>query len=80
LDHLWLTTTKVEHFEPPSWPDGPHAKQMHLDLAVKDLLQATDDAVALGARRAEHQPAPDRYVVLYDPAGHPFCVTTQIPD
>ena len=26
------------------------------------------------------QPAPDRYIVLLDPAGHPFCLSTQIPD
>ena len=28
----------------------------------------------------DHQPGADRYVVLLDPAGHPFCLTTQIPE
>ncbi|HLM96560.1 MAG TPA: hypothetical protein VK283_09590 [Acidimicrobiales bacterium] len=29
---------------------------------------------------AAAQPAPDRYLVLLDPAGHPFCLSTQIPE
>jgi hypothetical protein len=33
-------------------------------------------AVALGARQAEHQADPSRWRVLFDPAGHPFCLTT----
>ena len=77
---MWIATTRVDGYEPPSWPQGTPPKQMHLDLAVDDLAQAELDAVGLGARKAEHQPAPDRYVVLLDPAGHPFCLTTQIPE
>ncbi|MGB8997061.1 MAG: VOC family protein [Pseudonocardiaceae bacterium] len=38
------------------------------------------EALWLGARRAPEQPAPDRWRVLLDPAGHPFCVSTQIPE
>jgi hypothetical protein len=53
---------------------------MHLDLAVDDLGQAETEALRLGAVRAADQPAPDRYIVLTDPAGHPFCLTTQIPE
>jgi hypothetical protein len=53
---------------------------MHLDLGVTDLEAAVADAERLGARVAPHQPAPDRWRVLLDPAGHPFCLTTQIPD
>jgi hypothetical protein len=26
------------------------------------------------------QPSPDRWRVLIDPAGHPFCLTTLIPE
>jgi len=33
-----------------------------------------------GAVRPDFQPAPERYVVLLDPAGHPFCLSTQIPE
>lgn len=31
--------------------------------------------LALGATRAEVQPNPDKWRVLIDPAGHPFCIT-----
>jgi hypothetical protein len=34
----------------------------------------------LGAVKPNIQPSPDRYIVLFDPAGHPFCLTTQIPE
>jgi hypothetical protein len=37
-----------------------------------------DSAMAAGARVATHQPDP-RWVVLLDPAGHPFCVTPYAP-
>ena len=79
-DRLWISAARVADYQPPTWPDGNSAKQMHLDLAVDDLGQAVTEAVGLGAVRAEVQPAPDRYVVLLDPAGHPFCLTTQIPE
>jgi hypothetical protein len=39
----------------------------------------TAEAERLGARPAATQPAPDRWRVMFDPAGHPFCLTTQIP-
>ena len=54
-------------------------KQIHLDLAVTDLDAAVAEAEGLGARVASFQPAPDRRRILFDPAGHPFCLTTQIP-
>ena len=80
LDRFWLSAVRVADFQIPTWPDGPSPKQMHLDLAVEDLEGSVNDALRLGARRAPVQPAPDRYVVLLDPAGHPFCLTTQIPE
>ena len=56
------------------------AKQIHLDLAVDDLAATSARAIDLGARLADVQPGADRYLVMIDPAGHPFCLTTQIPD
>ncbi len=79
-DRMWLAATRVEQYVPPTWPEGPVPKQLHLDLAVDDLDEAEERAVSLGAVRAQTQPAPDRYVVLLDPAGHPFCLSTQIPE
>jgi hypothetical protein len=80
LENTWLSTTKVENYKPPSWPTGSTPKQIHLDLAVDDLDSSELFAQQLGAVKAEFQPQPDRWRVLLDPAGHPFCVTTQIPD
>jgi len=80
LSSMWLSAVKVEGFTSPTWPDGAIAKQMHLDLAVDELAVSQARALDLGATKAEFQPAPDRYIVLFDPAGHPFCLTTQIPD
>jgi len=78
-DWVWLTALKVADYVPPTWPDGDVPKQIHLDLAVTDLEPAVAEAVRLGARIATFQPAPDRWRVLLDPAGHPFCLTTQVP-
>jgi hypothetical protein len=80
LDAMWLTAITVENYVPPTWPDDDSPKQIHLDLAVKDLATAAQEALALGATRCELQPDPDTYLVFLDPAGHPFCLTTQIPD
>lgn len=80
IPSMWIATVRVDEYVPPTWPDGERAKQIHLDLAVDDLAQGVAQALELGAVRADVQPAPERYVVLFDPAGHPFCLTTQIPD
>ena len=66
----------VEDYVEPGWPDTGQRKQMHLDVSVTDLDDATARAVALGARAADHQPQPSLWRVLLDPAGHPFCLTT----
>ncbi|MHB1209535.1 MAG: VOC family protein [Acidimicrobiales bacterium] len=77
---MWISAVKVDGYTPPTWPEGDIAKQIHLDLAVDDLAAGVTRALELGAVQADVQPAPERYVVLFDPAGHPFCLTTQIPD
>jgi hypothetical protein len=79
-DRVWVTAVRVPDHQPPTWPDGTRPKQIHFDLAVDDLGQAETEALRLGAVRAAGQPAPDRYIVLTDPAGHPFCLSTQIPE
>ncbi len=79
-DRVWLAAVRVPNYTPATWPDGDAPKQMHLDLAVDDLDVAEAEALRLGAHRAAQQPAPDRWRVLLDPAGHPFCLSTQIPE
>ncbi|MDA3626100.1 VOC family protein [Saccharopolyspora oryzae] len=75
-----LNVHRVVDYRAPSWPDGSTPKQMHLDIEVCDLEAAEEQALRLGARRADVQPALDRWRVLLDPAGHPFCLTTQFPE
>jgi hypothetical protein len=77
LDRLVLNAYRVDPYVPPTWPGGPVPKQAHLDLDVDDLGATELRALSLGAVRADHQPAPDSYRVMLDPAGHPFCLTTQ---
>jgi catechol 2,3-dioxygenase-like lactoylglutathione lyase family enzyme len=52
----------------PSWPDPGVPQQMHLDVMVDDLADASAAVLALGA-----QPLPGDHVFA-DPAGHPFCL------
>ncbi|MDN5757355.1 MAG: VOC family protein [Tomitella sp.] len=75
-----LTLIRVDDYEPPSWPNGPQRQQLHLDLAAQDLEADVAAAVDIGAREADFQPAPDRWRVLIDPAGHPFCLSAMRPD
>ncbi|KAB1947034.1 VOC family protein [Brevibacterium linens] len=63
----------IPDYQRPSWPDDGH-KQFHLDLAADDIQAAADRCVELGATRAEPQPG-ETWVVLLDPAGHPFCIS-----
>ncbi|MFE9812748.1 VOC family protein [Streptomyces sp. NPDC005227] len=79
LGRLLLVTVRVPNYRPPQWPDG-QGKQFHLDVAVDDLDRAEYLALANGATTAAHQPNPSRWRVLLDPAGHPFCLTTLIPN
>ncbi len=76
---VWLTFQRVDEYREPTWPEGPVPQQLHLEFSVNDLEAAQEQALAAGARLPATQPSPDRWRVLLDPAGHPFCVTTLIP-
>jgi Glyoxalase-like domain len=56
------------------WPDDDDPRRVHLDFRVDDLGQAEADLKRLGASVAEYQPGGRRFRVLFDPAGHPFCI------
>lgn len=73
-------TLKIEfqweqHYVAPVWPPVPGEQQMmsHLDIGVDDLEAGVTWAIEAGARLAEHQPQDD-VRVMFDPAGHPFCL------
>ena len=61
-------------YRPPQWPGQDVPQQMHIDFEVPDLDEGERQVLAIGARKYEPQPAPDRFRVYLDPAGHPFCL------
>jgi catechol 2,3-dioxygenase-like lactoylglutathione lyase family enzyme len=73
-----LGFVKVEKHIPPTWPGSDVPKQAHLELSVDDLDAGEAAILALGAVKPEFQPQPDRWRVLLDPAGHPFCISASI--
>lgn len=75
LGNLLLSATRVADYRPPTWPEDKTPKQIHLDLEAEDLESAEAEAVLLGATVAPNQSAPEKFRVLFDPAGHPFCFT-----
>ncbi|WKD31425.1 VOC family protein [Streptomyces xanthophaeus] len=74
-DGLFLGFQRVDGYRAPQWPDPSLPQQSHLDFTVDDLDEAEAALLELGAGRPEYQPGGDRWRVLTDPAGHPFCVT-----
>jgi catechol 2,3-dioxygenase-like lactoylglutathione lyase family enzyme len=71
---IQLGFQRVDGYRSAGWPDP--AKHAHLDLTVADLAEAEKELVGLGASRPEFQPGGDSWVVLRDPEGHVFCITT----
>jgi len=63
---------QVPGYSAPGWPDETTPKRYHLDFYVDDLDKAEEQALALGATKADNQPNPDGWLVLLDPGGHPF--------
>ena len=59
----------------PAWPPQPGWPQMsmHLEIEVDDLDEAVDHALSVGAEMAHYQPQ-ETVRVMFDPAGHPFCL------
>lgn len=71
---LTIEFTALETYRPPEWPDERGAKQFHLELMVDDLDEAAAALLASGATQPEFQPGGERFRVLIDPTGHPFCI------
>jgi catechol-2,3-dioxygenase len=68
-----LVAQRVSPYARPTWPG---TSIVHLDLTCEpaDLPAFQEHAEQCGAEVAPHQPD-ERWVVLLDPAGHPFCLT-----
>ena len=71
----YLSFDDSPDYTPPVWPavEGRQRMMMHIDIGVDDVAAAVAEAIERGATLAEIQPQED-VRVLYDPAGHPFCL------
>ncbi|MDG4793718.1 VOC family protein [Micromonospora sp. WMMD1082] len=76
-DGLFIGFQRVDDYQPPCWPGQSTPQQLHLDFAVENIDIAEAMLLELGAVKPEYQPGGDRFRVLTDPAGHPFCL---VPD
>ena len=74
---ILLVFQSVESYVPPTWPwESSKQQQMaHIDFYVDDLREAVDMAIMHGARKSDIQYY-DSSTVMFDPAGHPFCLST----
>ncbi|MGH9128353.1 MAG: nucleotidyl transferase AbiEii/AbiGii toxin family protein [Acidimicrobiales bacterium] len=69
-----LAFQRAERYAPPQWPSGV-PQQVHLDVMVDDLADASARARALGSVVLSEPTDDDNCVfqVHADPVGHPFC-------
>jgi catechol 2,3-dioxygenase-like lactoylglutathione lyase family enzyme len=74
---ILLVFQTVENYEPPVWPgeSGRQQQMAHIDFYVDNLEDAVENALQCGARIADVQYY-DTSTVMFDPAGHPFCLST----
>jgi predicted enzyme related to lactoylglutathione lyase len=66
--------TRVAGYQGPGWPDSAAPKRYHLCLRADDVAKAVKRCLELGAGKPDFQPGGDRWTVLTDPSGHPFCL------
>lgn len=74
---ILLVFQTVENYVPPVWPwkNGEQQQMAHIDFKVDDLSEAEEHALKCGATKSEIQYY-DTSSVMFDPAGHPFCLST----
>lgn len=72
--HTRILFTRSEGYQGPGWPTSAAPKRYHLCLQTDDLPEAVRRCLELGAGKPDFQPGADRWAVLTDPAGHPFCL------
>jgi hypothetical protein len=74
---ILLVFQTVEEYVPPVWPwmDEEQHQMAHIDFYVENLLEAEALALKNGAKKSGVQYF-DTSTVMFDPAGHPFCLST----
>ena len=68
----------VNHYAAPTFPSPAIGRQIHLDFYVTDLPAAILFAQSIGAKESPKQ-FHHSYRIMFDPVGHPFCLTTNGP-
>ena len=74
---ILLVFQTVEDYVPPVWPwkNGEQQQMAHIDFLVDNLQEAESLALENGAIKSDVQYF-DTSIVMFDPAGHPFCIST----
>jgi len=72
-----LVFQTVKNYVPPVWPweDDKQQQMAHMDFLIDDLEAAVEHAIKCGAVLSEVQYY-DTSRVMFDPSGHPFCLST----
>jgi hypothetical protein len=72
-----LVFQTVADYVPPVWPwkSGEQQQMVHIDFKVDNLSESVEYALRCGAKKSDVQ-FYETSVVLFDPAGHPFCLST----
>lgn len=75
----WITVQQVDEYVRPVWPATPGEQQQmaHIDFHVEDVEEGVKYALSCGATISEIQ-FDERWRVMIDPAGHPFCILPPI--
>src|SRR3546814_20102488 len=71
-DGTTLYFGEIAGYWAPGWPSD--SKQFHLDLRAPDPEALVDRVSQLGGSKPEFQPG-ESWIVLLEPAGHPFCIS-----
>ena len=76
---ILLVFQTVKNYMPPVWPwdDAKQQQMAHIDFYVDNLIEAETLAIEHGAKKSEIQ-FYEESIVMFDPAGHPFCLSTVI--
>ena len=74
---MLLVFQTVENYVPPVWPwkNGEQQQMAHIDFKVDNLPESVEFALKCGAKKSDVQ-FYDTSIVMFDPAGHPFCLST----
>lgn len=67
-----------DDYQPSTWPTQERGQQLHIDCRVEDVAAVRDHVLELGGRVAFAHPEYPNWIVLADPAGHPFCINSEL--